>query len=259
MALRKPLHAVAVAAILLVAGLIVMGACTHLPQDDAGARPMHFDHLRDTLYAEVFLIGGNAIAGHFKAGIYNTTGLNDETNGRDSAPQALVARLDTKAIKDRFGVLGAFVNGPRIWTLDWIDVRVGKGRDFGGLRMRWVMWLDVPKGLLAKGVTPYTQITGNRDTNFGFDAGKPVFVLDDPEGHAWVMKSISLMKDPQQRYENLQDLGERLHLPSGWRFRVKVLDRDLVLTPAHGRAVITQDDLGNTYDRTGPPYSNYKP
>jgi hypothetical protein len=38
-----------------------------------------------------------------------------------------------------------------------------------------------------------------------------------------------------------------------------VLDKDLVLTPDNGVAHITQDDLGNTYDRAGGTYSNFKP
>jgi hypothetical protein len=37
------------------------------------------------------------------------------------------------------------------------------------------------------------------------------------------------------------------------------LEKDLVLTPDAGAVQITQDDLGNTYDRIGGPYSNYKP
>jgi hypothetical protein len=47
--------------------------------------------------------------------------------------------------------------------------------------------------------------------------------------------------------------------PSGWKFRTTVLERDLVLTPDDKRALITQDELGNTYDRAGGAYSNYKP
>ena len=51
----------------------------------------------------------------------------------------------------------------------------------------------------------------------------------------------------------------RLKPAAGWSFRPVVLDQDLVLTPYNGRAVITQDELGNTYDRTGDAFSNYKP
>ena len=39
-----------------------------------------------------------------------------------------------------------------------------------------------------------------------------------------------------------------------------VLEQDLILTPdKNGVAHITQDDFGNKYDRTGGPYSNFKP
>ncbi len=38
------------------------------------------------------------------------------------------------------------------------------------------------------------------------------------------------------------------------------LEQDLILTPdKDGVAHITQDDFGNTYDRAGGPYSNFKP
>ena len=68
-----------------------------------------------------------------------------------------------------------------------------------------------------------------------------------------------LILDPHQTYAAMQDLGERLHLPPGWSFRSVVLDEDLVLTPENGTARILQDDVGNTYDRVGGPFSNYKP
>ena len=55
-------------------------------------------------------------------------------------------------------------------------------------------------------------------------------------------------------------LGSRLKLPPGWKFRAPVLEQDLILTPdKDGIAHITQDDFGNTYDRAGGPYSNFKP
>ena len=73
------------------------------------------------------------------------------------------------------------------------------------------------------------------------------------------MKSASLILDPTQTYESLKDLGGRLHPAPGWAFRPVVLDRDLVLTSDNGNVKITQDELGNTYDRVGGPFSNYKP
>ena len=41
--------------------------------------------------------------------------------------------------------------------------------------------------------------------------------------------------------------------------RTAVLEQDLVRTPDEGKAEITQDELGNTYDRVGGPYSNFQP
>jgi hypothetical protein len=57
----------------------------------------------------------------------------------------------------------------------------------------------------------------------------------------------------------LTDLRDRLKPPPGWTFRAVILYQDLVLTPDDGAAKITQDDQGNTYDRVGGTYSNYKP
>lgn len=73
------------------------------------------------------------------------------------------------------------------------------------------------------------------------------------------MKSASLVKDPNRRFEDLKDLGSRLKPPPGWKFRCPVLEQDLVFTTDNGNTQITQDELGNTYDRVGGPYSNYKP
>lgn len=65
------------------------------------------------------------------------------------------------------------------------------------------------------------------------------------------MKSASLIEDPNQTYDSLKDLGSRLKLAPGWKFRTVVLEKDLILTGDNGNLTITQDDLGNTYDRVG--------
>jgi hypothetical protein len=74
------------------------------------------------------------------------------------------------------------------------------------------------------------------------------------------MKSFSLITHPDQNFAEIASLGSRLKPPAGWKFRSVVLEQDLILTPdKDGVAHITQDDFGNTYDRAGGPYSNYKP
>lgn len=230
-----------------------------LPQDDADPKLMRFEGNRGNRYTEIFLIGGDAAAGQLVAGVYNTAGLNDPGGTGDTSPQALVDHVDVDALKEQYGVLAAFKNGPRLSCLDWSEVMVGKERDFMGLKARWVMWLDVPEEMRAHHSAAYRAITGKRDTRLGVNAGSPVFLLDDPDGNTYCMKSASLIADPDQTYESLTNLGGRLKPPPGWRFRTQVLERDLVLTPDNGAVIITQDELGNTYDRVGGGYSNYKP
>jgi len=135
----------------------------------------------------------------------------------------------------------------------------GAERDFTGLKAHWSMWLDVSEQMRQQGTSAYAAGTGRRDTRFGIDAGSPAFILDDPDGASWVMKSVSLITHSEQTYEGLTGLGDVLNLPPGWAFRTVVLDADLVLTPDNGTARITQDDLGTVYDRVGGPFSNYRP
>jgi hypothetical protein len=113
--------------------------------------------------------------------------------------------------------------------------------------------------LKKEGSTAYAPTTFERKTQMGFNQGKPVFILDDPEGSTWVMKSSSLIVDPTNTHDKLETLGERLKPAPGWKFRVVVLDRDLILKPESGVAPIVQDELGNTYDKTGTGLSNFKP
>ena len=105
----------------------------------------------------------------------------------------------------------------------------------------------------------YQVMTANRDTSMSIDKGSRAYILNDPQGNSWVMKSASLIKDPNQKFEYLKDLGSRLKLPPGWTFRSLILEQNLVFLTDKGQAHITQDELGNTYDIVGGVYSNYKP
>jgi hypothetical protein len=244
--------------VFVVAGSLLAG-CATLPQDDAGAKLMRFEGVSGNRYSEIFLIGGNAITGNLIGGVYNTTGLNSPDGKGDSTPQAILDKVDINALKKEYDVLRVYKNGPRLWTLDWVEVMVAKERDFNGLKARWVMWLQVPKELRTGESMAYKHIAGKRDTRLGINKGSRVYILDDPEGNAWVMKSAGLIKDPSQTYESLKDLGSHLKPAPGWKFRSVILEQDLVLTSDNGNVRITQDELGNTYDRVGGAFSNYKP
>jgi hypothetical protein len=247
--------------ILLFCLIAALAGCSKVPDDGASATVKRFDDLRNMRYAEVFLIGGNGVTHNLKAAVYNTTGLNNSKNPRDTCPADLWATVDPEALKKQYDVLGVFKNGPRYWMMDWIELQVGAERDFNGLKARWFCQVQLPKGFdkKKKGSSAYHPTTVARKSQMGFNKGKPVFILDDPEGNPWVMQAYSLIVDPNLTYDSLKDLGSKLNLPPGWKFRVQVLDRDLTIRAVDGIAHIVQDDLGNTYDMCGVGSSNFKP
>ena len=147
-----------VAALIVVAAIVVYPRLVvTLPDDGADAKPFTFKDTRGHRYTEMFLIGGNAITKDLKANVYNTWGLNGGDTTGDSCPAALLDKVDVNELKDQYHVLASFKNGPRLWTLDWIEVEMGKELDFGGMKARWVNWLDL-KGLsLEAGWRPTTR------------------------------------------------------------------------------------------------------
>jgi hypothetical protein len=204
---------------------------------------------------------GNALTHNFTAGVYNTVGLNgaNPAGGGDSSPAAILDKVDMKKVQKENGALSTVKNGPRLWTIDYLGVKVGKERNFQGLYARWVMWFPIPDEIRKGEDLSYKVMHANRDTSMGIKKGSRAYILDDPQGDSWVMKSASLIKDPNQKFDGLKDLGTRLKLPPGWKFRSPVLEQDLVFMTDNGKTMITQDEIGNTYDRTGGPYSNFKP
>jgi len=48
------------------------------------------------------------------------------------------------------------------------------------------------------------------------EKGKPVLMLDDPDGTPWMMQAWGKLVDPNLTYDGLKDIGSRLKLPTGW-------------------------------------------
>ena len=254
---------IGVVALLLIVGalFVYQKAVAKRPPDDAQLTELKFDGLMGSRYTEILLVFGNAITKSFTAGIYNTLGLNGANpgGGGDSSPAAVLDKIDMKKVQKDNGALSTVKNGPRFWTVDYVGVKVGKERDFQGLKAHWVMWFPIPDAIREGKDLSYAIMDAHRDTSMGIRKGSRVYILDSPEGTSFVMKSASLIKDANQKLEDLKDLGSRLKLHAGWKFRTLILEQDLVFKTDNGATNITQDDIGNTYDRVGGPYSNFKP
>jgi len=232
-----------------------------LPDDGVDLKTEHYTGMRAVQYTEFFLIGGNPISGDLRANVYNTIGLNGFTPAnKDSSPTPEVAAVDIDAVKKEFGVLAVHINGPKLWMPDEIEVPSGKERVFGKLDAKWVGNLSLQGINLTKpGADAYHVTSIERKTTIIYKKGQTEFLIDDPEGNTWVMKGMDLGLHPVQSYADAANLGSKLKLPPGYKFRTAVLPADLVTLPTSGVAVIMPDDLNNVYDKTGPGYSNYKP
>jgi len=251
-----------VVVLLLAAAVIYTKGVKPIPPDNAQLTELSFDGLMGTRYTEILLIFGNGLTKDVTAGVYNTVGLNGadySSDNTDSTPAAILDKIDMEKVRNDNKALSTIKNGPRRWTVDHIGVKAGKQRDFQGLRAHWVMWFPIPAALLSGDDNPYNPMTARRDTSMGINEGSRAYMLNSPDGKMWCMKSMSLIVDPDQKFEELQNLGSRLKLPEGWTFHSPVLEQDLVFMTVNGETQITQDDLGNTYDRIDGSYSNFKP
>lgn len=245
----------------LVLGVTLLAGCATAPKDDAQLTELKFENLMGTRYTEILLVFGDAVTKDYIAGVYNTVGLNgaNPAGGGDSSPAVILDKIDMKQVQKDNGALSTVKNGPRLWTIDYLGVKTGKERNFQGLKAHWVMWFPIPDAIREGKDLSYAIMHAHRDTSMGIKKGSRAYILDDPQGNSWVMKSAGLIVNKNQKFDDLKDLGSRLKLPAGWKFRSLILEQDLVFTTDNGKTMITQDELGNTYDRVGGPYSNFRP
>lgn len=149
--------------------------------------------------------------------------------------------LDTKALAKEFGAQSVYKNGPQWWSMDEVGVMASKPVRVAGVDM--VFGAHLPPGTLK--IAKYTVFNPAKFQNLVWKAGKPVYQLVDPEDNIYVLQGHKIPTDA------LATLGERFkQLPDGWKYRVEVLDEDLVmnLTP---KAPIpsVQDEFDQIYIR----------
>lgn len=149
--------------------------------------------------------------------------------------------LDLKALAKEFGAQSVVKNGPQWWSMDEVGVMASKPVSVAGVDM--VFGAHLPPGTLA---TPkYKVFHPAKTQNLLWKAGKPMYQLVDPDGHVYVLQGHKVP------LESLPTLGEQLkQLPKGWKYRIKVLDEDLImkLTPREPIPSV-QDELDQIYIR----------
>lgn len=229
--------------------------------DLVNAKSKRVENSHGMRFIEIFLAGIDPATGNIVAQCYGSYANPDIPANKDSAPQALVEALDMAQIKKQYGVLGASLNGPKIWTPDWFEVEVGAVRQFGGMQMPSTAQLNLGRNVDIGDVKPYQPTTIARKSAINWNKGTTVMLLDDAAGNTWIMKGFQLGLKPQRSYEDFMKAGAAnfKKLPPGWKARVVTLKEDNLERPEGGVATIMSDEFFNVYDKTGPGMSNSKP
>ena len=254
---------------------------SQLPDDCARAEQRRFDSLKGYRYLEIDLYSKDALKKVPYVSIYNTTSQNGGDDTRDSAPEALIEKLDPSRIAKQYQALRVAITPPLTWTVDWLAERVGAVRSFEGLDAAWMGNSQVSASkLVALHPSAARRAAGKpraskpslkpasegyrpgfvaRTSIEGFKKGSKVYLLDDPKGRTWVLVSYTDKNLPGMTIDKLNSLGESLELPEGWKFRSAAVPKELVLEPKGGSAGRIEDDKGDLYRLTGPGQSNFVP
>ena len=197
------------------------------------------DHLRNVRYCEVFVVRKHFFS--TTAGVYNTLGLND-------CPAEKWASLDPARLKKEWNVAAIVLNGPRYFIMDRNAIQApGKVESFDGLDARLLAQLEIKPNSSKR--LPYTENGVQRQNRYVYERGKNIYELLSPDGRVYVMQSYSQEVDKELNEAALLTLADRLKLPSGWKYRTRALDEDLVIENVAGKAYVIQDELKNTYQR----------
>ena len=197
------------------------------------------DGMRGVRYGEVLAMFLRDTG--LEAEVYGTQMLND-------CPQEQWQTLDADVIAKEMGAVFAKLNGPRYWLLDGLGTKVAVVepvfRDFNGITMRRIAVVN-----LGADYSPgsYVERKINRGAVFFWDAGKKVYELVNPDGLTYVMQARCIGVDPTISEESLDTLGNKLSLPAGWSYRVRVLSEELVVDTTAHVATVLQDEFENTY------------
>jgi hypothetical protein len=197
------------------------------------------DNMRGVRYGEVLAMFLRDTG--LEAEVYGTQMLND-------CPQEQWQTLDADAIAKEMGAVFAKLNGPRHWLLDGLGTKVAVVepvfRDFNGITMRRIATISFGADFSPGS---YIERKINRGAVFFWDAGKKVYELVNPDGVAYVMQARCIGIDPTISEESLDTLGDKLSMPAGWSYRVRVLSEELVVDTTAHLATVLQDEFENSY------------
>ncbi len=114
--------------------------------------------------------------------------------------------LTWSRLNAQLGSVVATRNGPRYWTMDFIVSMTGLNDQefFGTVEMRLAAYVQLTA---LTPPSPYTKNRVERDTEFHFYVGTPVFELIGSDGNIYIMQSYSVALASDQTFANLASFG----------------------------------------------------
>jgi hypothetical protein len=116
--------------------------------DGDNAKSERVDNMHMTRFLEIYLATPDPNTGKPVAACYNTMFTPEGIPAsKNTCEQNLVEGLNFEKMKEKYGVLGASLNGPKLWTPDWTDIKEGVTREFNGIKATWCAQLNMGKDL----------------------------------------------------------------------------------------------------------------
>lgn len=149
--------------------------------------------------------------------------------------------LDLAKVAEDYGAVAVLKNGPQRWSMDEVSLMFSEPVAVGDSKM--VFGGHLPPGTMK--LPKYTVFNPKKTQNLQWQAGKPVYQLVDPDGHVYVLQGYKVAT------EDLATLADKFEkLPEGWKYRVQVLDEDLVMNLSPQKAIPSvQDEFNQIYIR----------
>ncbi|MEO0899241.1 MAG: hypothetical protein AAFY71_22710 [Bacteroidota bacterium] len=174
--------------------------------------------------------------------VYVTMGFND-------CPTEDWLAINVQDLKDTYGAIDIKANGPRFWIVNKMkngneDIGYDKISTFGNLQMNLAAQINGP----FEEEQSYEEHIIKRWTTFRFKKNNRIYKLINPSGEEFIMQSYTTMVKADLTIDDLENLGQILNLPDGWKFESEVLEKELEITSL-GDAVVIQDEFENTYQR----------
>jgi hypothetical protein len=201
----------------------------------SGPCPIQGENWRGRAFYEILFMNREA-KGAGSGKYFNS--LGNALDGSDEVVDARFRALDAEKLKKEFGSDGVFFNGPRRFVANGftgVSYDDCKKRVIGTIPLNLDGTFEVPsfEAFVSGPPVAYKVLVSKRTNTFTFKAGEQVHELITPEGAVYTMFSLSLKADPNNGVQSLPTLGQRLTLPTGWKYRMRTLKKDMVLSSSY--------------------------